>query len=128
MGTLSASDRWQRLIDALALLGADSADQLVWIDKYQVVTDELALEFDDALLLMAGFQQEISLDEDAMGKLRLIDSVLEEMSGRESTGHWSREALATDAGWCQVRTLARDALVSLQGDWHLPLPDIVVVR
>ncbi|MEV7755969.1 hypothetical protein [Streptomyces griseofuscus] len=128
MGTLSVSDRWQRLIDALALLGADSTDQLAWIEKYQVVTDELALEFDDALRLMAGFQEEVLLNEDAMGKLRLIDSVLDEMSGRENAGSWSREALATDAGWRQVRTLARDALVSLQGDWHLPLPDIVVIR
>ncbi|MET9840411.1 hypothetical protein ABZZ01_21895 [Streptomyces virginiae] len=128
MGILSASARWQRLIDALALLGADSADQLAWIDKYQVVTDELALEFDDAFRLMAGFQQEVPLNEDAMGKLRLIDSILDDMSGRDNAARWSREVLATDAGWCQVWTLARDVLVSLEDDWHMPLPDVVVVR
>ncbi|MEW2275624.1 hypothetical protein GA0115256_14417 [Streptomyces sp. DconLS] len=116
------------MIRALALLGADSADQLVWIDKYKVVTDELALEFDDVFLLLAGSQQEEPLDEEAMRKLRLIDAVLEEMSGGENAERWSREALATDEGWHQVRALARDVLVSLQGDWRLPLPEIHVVR
>ncbi|MFE6848729.1 hypothetical protein [Streptomyces sp. NPDC057686] len=116
------------MIGALAVLGADCSDQLAWIDKYKVVTDELALEFDDALRLMADFQQEQFLDEQAMGKLKLIDSALEEMSGGEHAERWSREALATDAGWSQVRGLARGLLVSLQGDWRLPLPEIHVVR
>lgn len=116
------------MIEALALLGADSADQLAWIDKYKVVTDELALEFDDAFRLMAGFQQEELLDTEAMSKLQLINSVLEEMGGREHAERWSREALTTDAGWFQLRALARDLLVTLQGDWRLPLPEIHVVR
>ena len=34
------------MIESLAVLGTDSADQLAWIDKHKVVTDELALEFD----------------------------------------------------------------------------------
>ncbi|OKK16231.1 hypothetical protein AMK16_26485 [Streptomyces sp. CB00455] len=50
-----------------------------------------------------------------MGELQLIDAVLGEMSGIEHAERWSREALATDVGWRQVRTLARDLLVSLQG-------------
>ncbi|MHB0895688.1 hypothetical protein [Streptomyces sundarbansensis] len=50
------------MIEALAVLGADSADQLAWIDKHKVVTDELALEFDDAFRLMADLQQEEFLD------------------------------------------------------------------
>lgn len=116
------------MTEALAVLGADSADQLAWIDKHKVVTDELALEFDDAFRLMADLQPEEFLDTEALGKLQLIDAVLGEMSGRENVERWAREALATDAGWCQVRTLARDLLVSLQGDWRRPLPEIHVVR
>ncbi|MGQ5654232.1 hypothetical protein ACUJ8H_30100 [Streptomyces sp. EKR5.2] len=116
------------MIQALAVLGADSADQLAWIDKHKVVTDELALEFDDAFRLMADLRQEEFLDAEALGKLQLIDAVLGEMSGREHAERWSREALATDSGWRQVRTLARDLLVSLQGDWCLPLPEIHVAR
>ncbi|MFE9139708.1 hypothetical protein [Streptomyces sp. NPDC007355] len=112
------------MIQALAVLGADSADQLAWIDKHNVVTDELALEFDDAFRLMADLHQEEFLDAEALGKLQLLG----EMSGRENAERWSREALATDAGWRQVRTLARDLLVGLQGDWRLPLPEIHVVR
>ncbi len=128
MGTPRASFRWQRMIEALAVLGADSADQLAWIDKHKVVTDELALESDDAFRLIADLRQEEFLDTEALGKLQLIDAVLEEMSGRENAERWSREALATDAGWRQVRTLARDLLVSLQGDWRRTLPQIHVVR
>ncbi|WP_338692659.1 hypothetical protein V2W30_00525 [Streptomyces sp. Q6] len=116
------------MIEALALLGADSADQLAWIDRYKVVTDELALEFDDAFRLIADLQQDEFLDTEALGKLQLIDTVLEEMSGRENAERWSGEALANDAGWRQVRTLARDLLISLQGDGRRTLPEIHVVR
>ncbi|MGQ4477826.1 hypothetical protein [Streptomyces sp. SAS_276] len=116
------------MIEALAVLAADSADQLAWIDKHKVVADELALDFDDAFRLVADLHQEEFLDTDALGKLQLIDAVLEEMSGRGNAERWSREALATDAGWRQVRTLARDLLVSLQGDWRQPLSEIHVVR
>ncbi|MEU9006369.1 hypothetical protein [Streptomyces sp. NPDC048551] len=116
------------MIAALAVLGADSADQLAWIDQHEVVTDELALEFDDAFRLMADLQQEEFLATEALGKLQLIDAVLAEMSGRGNAERWSREALATDGGWRQVRALARDLLVSLQGDWRRPLLEIHVVR
>ncbi|MEU5068907.1 hypothetical protein AB0G95_33235 [Streptomyces virginiae] len=116
------------MLEALAVLGADSADQLAWIDKHEVVTDELALEFDDAFRLIGDLHQEEFLDTEALGKLQLIDAVLGEMSGRENAERWSRAALATDAGWRQVRTLARDLLVSMQGDWRRPLPEIHVVR
>ncbi|MEU7072311.1 hypothetical protein AB0B30_34745 [Streptomyces narbonensis] len=116
------------MIQALAVLSAESADQLSWIDEHKVATDELALEFDDVFRMMTDVQQEDFLDAEALGKLQLIDAMLEEMSGGEHADRWSREALATDAGWRQVRTLARDLLVRLQGAWRLPLPEIHVVR
>jgi hypothetical protein len=117
------------MIDALALLGASSADQLAWIDKYQVTTDEVALEFDDALHLLSGvWPGHGESSEDVMSRLRLVDAVLGEMSGVENAERWSREALSADAGWCRVRALARDLLVDLRGSWCLPLPEILVLR
>ncbi|MFD8211502.1 hypothetical protein ACFV2S_34565 [Streptomyces sp. NPDC059695] len=81
MGTPGASFRWQRLIDALAVLGADSSDQLAWIDKYEVVTDELALEFDDASRLIGDIQQDDFLDSEAVGKLQLIEPLSSSAGG-----------------------------------------------
>ncbi|MFH8453913.1 hypothetical protein ACH4CD_32275 [Streptomyces fungicidicus] len=59
--------------------------------------------------------------------LRMIDEVFSEMSQVTDVDRWSREALATDAGWGRARQLAREVLTA-EGEEMFPLPGIRLVR
>ncbi|GGX45604.1 hypothetical protein GCM10010353_70470 [Streptomyces chryseus] len=73
--------------------------------------------------------QEGLLGAGALPDLRAIDSLLHEMSGTLNADRWAPAALSTDAGWAQVRQLARRVLtVELGDETPAPLPLIKVVR
>ncbi|MEX2985571.1 hypothetical protein [Streptomyces sp. C36] len=63
-----------------------------------------------------------------MARLRAIDAIFTEMSGRKNADRWTLEALETDSGWSEVRALARQAMLELIGAWDHPMPKIDVIR
>ncbi|WP_437087214.1 hypothetical protein [Streptomyces sp. enrichment culture] len=121
------SFRRRLLIEALRVVAAPARVQTEWLEEHGVVTDEIALGFDDALRLADRLVEEGFLHRDSLPELRLIDSIFHEMSGDDSTDRWTTAALSTDAGWGRARTLARQALAR-EGANASPLPHICVVR
>ncbi|MCF2533199.1 hypothetical protein [Yinghuangia soli] len=120
--------RWRLLIEALAVLAAEAADQQEWVRRHGVSAEEPALDFDHALGLAQVLAREGRLDEDTMAELRLVDSVFAEMSAARDTACWCPEAFSVDDGWARARGIARAVLVRINGEWRLPLPDITVIR
>lgn len=116
------------MIDALVMLAAESIDQGAWIDKYRVVTDELALDFDHAFGLVPALVEAGLLDAEVLPDLEAIDETFTAMSGGQNAERWSITALASDPGWIMARETARRVLVLLIGEWHRPLPDGGVIR
>jgi hypothetical protein len=72
------------------------------------VADELALEFGHALEVCTG--NGYLQGHAALAHLEALDTLLVAMSGPEQAERWTHDALATDAGWSEVRAQADDAL------------------
>ncbi|MEU5116912.1 hypothetical protein AB0G64_36125 [Streptomyces longwoodensis] len=116
------------LLEALAVLAADASSQVAWLAKHDVVTDEIALDFDHAFGMADALVGEGQLGCGVLPDLREIGALLREMSGAENADRWTRDALSVDEGWSQTRQLARRVLVAELGQWQQPLPEISVVR
>ncbi|MEU5211534.1 hypothetical protein [Streptomyces sp. NPDC020742] len=110
------------LVDVLTVLAAAPAEQVAWMERHDVEADDLAIGFDHDYQLVPTMVAGEFLDPSAVPDLRAIDGVLDAMSGPENAARWTTDALATDPGWSRVRTLARQVLVCLNGDWRLPMP------
>ncbi|MGJ5760745.1 hypothetical protein [Streptomyces galbus] len=120
--------RRRLLLESLAVLAADAPSQVAWLAKHDVVTDEMALDFDHAFAMAEALVGEGQLGRRVLPDLREIDAVLSAMSGAQNAGRWTREALSADEGWSQARRLARRVLIAELGEWQQPLPKISVVR
>ncbi|MDT0331474.1 hypothetical protein [Nocardiopsis lambiniae] len=118
----------QLLIDALAVVAADASDQTAWVDRHEVVVDEIALNFDDVFRMLEIPIEQRQIDESVGDALREIDTLFMIMSGQGNSDRWTRSALSSDKGWNQARRLARHVLIELTGRWDHPLPDIQVIR
>lgn len=120
--------RRRLLLESLAVLAADAPSQVAWLAKHDVVTEEIALDFDHAFGMAEALVDEGQLGCGVLPDLREIDAVLSEMSGAENADLWTRGALSVDEGWSQTRRLARQVLVAELGEWQQPLPEISVIR
>jgi hypothetical protein len=117
------------LIESLTVLAADAQTQAAWLDRYGVMTDEIALDFDQAFRMTEALAAEGHLAEGITADLQEIDMILSRMSDGENADRWTRDALSTDEeGWGRARRLARRLLVAELGGWQQPLPEIKVVR
>ncbi|MEU4094811.1 hypothetical protein [Streptomyces sp. NPDC026673] len=120
--------RRRLLLESLTVLAADAQAQVAWLAKHDVVTDEIALDFDHAFRMAEALVEEGRLGRGVLPDLREIDAVLSEMSGAGNADRWMRDALSVDEGWIQARRLARRVLVAELGEWQQPLPEISVIR
>ncbi|MGW4648196.1 hypothetical protein [Kitasatospora sp. NPDC004289] len=98
------------------------------MDQHGVLPDEVALDFDHAFRTVASLVEDGEVSGEVLPDLRAIDAIFARMSGQENSDRWSREAMAVDPWWGEARELARRVLVDLVGEWHLPMPEICVVR
>ncbi|GAA3900565.1 hypothetical protein [Streptomyces lannensis] len=122
------SFRRRLLIESLTVLAADAQTQLAWLARHDVVTDEIALDFDHAFRMAEALVEEGQLDRGVLPDLREINTVLSEMSGAEHAGRWTTDALCVDEGWSRARQVARRVLVAELGEWQRPLWEISVIR
>lgn len=101
--------RWQLLFQSLTALSAEPDDQIASLEGGH--PDELGLDFGDAFGVIGTLQGDgVVFSQEAMGLLSRIDSLLAHMSGTHNADLWTVEALRGDAGWAEVRSLAREAL------------------
>ncbi|MFE3456572.1 hypothetical protein ACFXKD_03430 [Nocardiopsis aegyptia] len=122
------STRRHPLVDALAVVAADASRQAAWVDRHGAVTDEIALNFDDASRMLDAWGERRQIDGNVVGLVRGIDAVFAGMSGAGNSDRWTEEALSHDPGWDRARQLARQALVELTGGSDHALPDIHVIH
>jgi hypothetical protein len=104
-----AFDRLKWSLQALAL---PARDQIALFPDFVCRTDELALDFDDARVLVLGGLPG-SLTSQERDALNSVDTKLATMSkgGAEFTeAVWSDQALFDDPCWAEVRALASAAL------------------
>ncbi|GGY16962.1 hypothetical protein [Streptomyces minutiscleroticus] len=114
------------LIASLTVVAADASAQMAWVDQYQMVTDEIALDFEHAFRCARGSSTD--LDQDVLAYLSAIDVIFDDMSGQGQADCWSSEAVAADLRWSEARTLARQALLALVGAWCLPIPKLRTIE
>lgn len=105
----------------LAFLAADPSDQLVWAGEHGVKTAAVAGEVEYGLHLAKGMNDRGVFETEALQDLQAIGRLVGEVDGRSHVGLWA-DALAADAPWGEVRTLARRILVVRLGEWRQPLP------
>ncbi|MDR3082904.1 MAG: hypothetical protein LBV60_18605 [Streptomyces sp.] len=105
----------------MVLLAADTQDQLAWLgerdmDTKDVIEEvELFCRISEVLAERGVFEPRELRDFQAIGRrLGEIDT-----AGR--AGLWD-SALATDPAWDEIRSLARQFLLTTVGDWRQPLP------
>jgi hypothetical protein len=108
----------QRLIDSLQALAAPADVQLARFPDFVVKVDELALDFDDALLLVRDCQQ-LQLTVHQRDALADVETALNDMGGLQRSELWTERALRTSPRWAEIRQRARAALVVL----GLPVAD-----
>jgi hypothetical protein len=108
----------------LTTLAADAKDQVAWLDRYWLETDDLALDYENAQASIAVLAEAGRIDPAMESRLARIDAILDRMSGLENAPRWSYEALTSDPGWIKLRQLAREALEELAGTWRQPLPTL----
>ncbi|MEW2133976.1 hypothetical protein [Streptomyces sp. NPDC005435] len=113
------------VIGALRLVAASAEEQVGWVRRHGVVTDEIALDLEHATGVAPRLVAEGVLDAAVLAGLREIDAVFGEMSG--DPDRWSPQAPARDEGWARARGLARQ-LLDREGLGLGPLPEIHVIR
>ncbi|MFJ3339542.1 hypothetical protein [Streptomyces sp. NPDC086766] len=119
---LSEANASKYLVSTLTTLAADAGDQIAWLDRYRLETDDLALDYENAKGAILVLAEAGRIDAVMKSRHSRMDAILDAMSGPEHAARWTYEALTTDAGWLTVRQLARDALAELAGAWQQPMP------
>ena len=99
----------QRLITTLQALAAPVEVQLSRFPDFVVKADELALDFNDALVLVRDCRQ-LELTRDQEHALFALDRTLDAMSGPSRAHLWTEGALRESDEWHVVRALAVAAL------------------
>ena len=115
----------QRLITSLQALAAPADIQLARFPDFVGKADELALDFDDALMLTRDCPQ-LELTGDQVAALDAIDRALDVMSGPGHRPYWSESALRDSEDWARVRQLAVTALHALNAPLEVPAPSHAV--
>lgn len=104
------------LAESLAILAADPQVQISHIDQAGFETDDLAEEHVAPARNAQWMCAEGLISAQVGERAERIDAIFTAMSGRRNADRWTHHALATDPGWIEVRTLAREALHLLQTD------------
>jgi hypothetical protein len=115
----------QRLITSLQALAAPAEIQLARFPDFVVKADELALDFDDALMLVRDCPQ-LELTPGQVAALDALDQALDVMSGPGQGRFWTESALRDGAEWAHVRGLAAAALRTLDAPVTTPSPSHAV--
>ena len=110
------------IVRTLSNLAAEADQQVMYLESLGLPgyvklgspdlrnVDELALEFDDAILVRRSLRRSGELSAEQLKCLLKLASILSSMSGQENAELWTIEALYTRREWKAVREKAMDCL------------------
>ena len=109
------------LRNILRLLASRADDQLAYYRVVNLVTEEMANDFESsyAIALGAGF----ALTPEQHAVLTTIHTTFHSLSGHASGGFWKDEALVNDPRWEEIRHLALRALTLLGWTFQVLAPE-----
>uniref|UniRef100_A0AAU2JPL4 Uncharacterized protein n=1 Tax=Streptomyces sp. NBC_00049 TaxID=2903617 RepID=A0AAU2JPL4_9ACTN len=110
-----------RTLYFMALLAADTQDQLAWLGEREVETKDVVEEVELLCRVSEGLAERGVFEPEDLRDLRAVGRRLGEIDATCRVGLW-HNALATDPAWDDVRSLARQFLLTRLGDWRQPLP------
>ncbi|RME59610.1 hypothetical protein D6779_03840 [Candidatus Parcubacteria bacterium] len=96
------------LVDALQLVAAPAEEQVSSLPDFVCVTDEIAMTFGDAYLLVPQLERAGLVPPDAAALLKHLDDYFEAIPKDESLA--KVESLDSHPFWAGARTLAEKAL------------------
>ncbi|MEV6353339.1 hypothetical protein [Streptomyces hydrogenans] len=105
----------------MALLAADTQDQLAWLGERDVETKDVVEEVELLCRVSEGLAERGAFGPADVHHLRAIGCRLGEMDAVARVGPWA-DALATDPAWDAIRSLSRAFLCACLGDWRQQLP------
>ncbi|MFD5060732.1 hypothetical protein [Streptomyces sp. NPDC058394] len=103
----------------MALLAAETQDQLAWLGERELETESVVEEVELLCRISEGLAERGAFEN--LGDLQAIARRLGEIDAACRVGLWAN-ALATDPAWDEMRPLARRFLLTTLGDWRQPLP------
>ncbi|MDW4903029.1 hypothetical protein RB625_31935 [Streptomyces californicus] len=104
-----------------ALLAADSLDQLAWLGERELETKDVVEEVELLCRVSEELTERGAFEPKDLRDLRAIGGRLGKLDATCRLGPWAN-ALTTDPAWGDVRSLARQFLITSLGDWRQPLP------
>ncbi|MFC8919580.1 hypothetical protein ACFT5C_27880 [Streptomyces sp. NPDC057116] len=105
----------------MTLLAADTQDQLAWLGKREEDTKGVVEEVELLCRVSEGLAERGVFKPEDLHNLRAIGRRLGEIDAGGRVGLWDT-ALVTDPVWDDIRSLARQFLLTRLGDWRQPLP------
>ncbi|MER8034814.1 hypothetical protein [Streptomyces hydrogenans] len=105
----------------MALLAADTQDQLAWLGERDVETKDVVEEVELLCRVSEGLAERGAFGPTDVDHLRAIGRRLGVMDAAARVGPWA-DALATDPAWDDIRSLSRTFLCARLGDWRQQLP------
>ncbi|WP_329310763.1 hypothetical protein [Streptomyces sp. NBC_01262] len=105
----------------MALLAVDTQDQLAWLGERELENESVIEEVELLCRISEELAERGVFDPDHLRDLQVIGRRLGEIDAACRVGLWAN-ALATDPAWDEIRTLARQFLLTTLGDWRQPLP------
>ncbi|MFB7275541.1 hypothetical protein ACFCZV_00370 [Streptomyces hydrogenans] len=105
----------------MALLAADTQDQLAWLGERDVETKDVVEEVELLCRVSEGLAERGAFGPTDVHRLRAIGRRLGVMDAAARVGPWA-DALATDPAWDDIRSLSRTFLCARLGDWRQQLP------
>ncbi|MFE7619854.1 hypothetical protein [Streptomyces sp. NPDC057496] len=111
----------------MALLAAEARDQLAWLGERELETKDVVEEVELLCRVSEELAERGAFEPEDMRNLRAIGWRLDEIDATCRVGLWDN-ALTTDPAWDDIRSLARQFLLTRLGDWRQPLPRPVPPR
>ncbi|MEU0396785.1 hypothetical protein ABZ208_29155 [Streptomyces sp. NPDC006208] len=105
----------------MTLLAADTQDQLAWLGEREQETESVVEEAELLCRISEGLAERGAFEPENVRALQAIGRRLGEIDAACRAGLWVN-ALATDPAWDEIRSLARQFLLTTLGDWRQPLP------
>ncbi|AXI87258.1 hypothetical protein SAM9427_16425 [Streptomyces sp. ETH9427] len=105
----------------MALLAADTKDQLAWLGERELETKDVVEELELLCRVSEGLTERGVFDPEDLHHLRAIGHRLGEIDAGCRVGLW-HNALVADPAWDDIRSFARRFLLNRLGDWRQPLP------
>jgi hypothetical protein len=108
----TADDVLKQLYLATLLLASDAHEQVASFSHQPVViTDEMALDFDNWFLVTKAYW---ILSKEEESPMDTLNKFLDRMSEKPTDRFWTTEALFTDKRWEEIRKISRNVIDVLE--------------